>query len=195
MWHLPGPGIEPKSPELAGGFSTTGPPGKSKSTNLDPVLFYFLETYSICITANSFKMQSPRPPPHSNEMPRSLPRTLKFESKALIFFFSSYTLKKPEVIGIKKKARLLNPGTSQVALMVKNLPANTGDIRDMGSIPGLWRFPGGGHGNPRQYSYLENPMDRGTLWAKVHRVTKSWTRLKRFRTRLKRFSTRTLNRY
>ena len=79
--------------------------------------------------------------------------------------------------------------------MVKNLPANTGDIRDMGSIPGLWRFPGGGHGNPRQYSYLENPMDRGTLWAKVHRVTKSWTRLKRFRTRLKRFSTRTLNRY
>ena len=84
---------------------------------------------------------------------------------------------------------------SQVALVVKNLPANTGDIRDMGSIPGLWRFPGGGHGNPRQYSYLENPMDRGTLWAKVHRVTKSWTRLKRFRTRLKRFSTRTLNRY
>ena len=72
-----------------------------------------------------------------------------------------------------------------MALVVKNLPANTGDIRDMGSIPGLWRFPGGGHGNPRQYSYLENPMDRGTLWAKVHRVTKSWTRLSNW-TELKR---------
>ena len=49
---------------------------------------------------------------------------------------------------------------SQVALVVKNLPAITGDIRDMGSIPGLGRFPEEGHGNPLQYSYLENPMDR-----------------------------------
>ena len=50
--------------------------------------------------------------------------------------------------------------TSQVVLVVKNLPANAGDIRDMGSIPGSERFPGGGHGNPLQYSCLENPMDR-----------------------------------
>ena len=60
---------------------------------------------------------------------------------------------------------------SQVALVVKNLPANAGDIRDMGSIPGLGRSPGGGYSNPLQYSYLENPMDRGVWWATVHRVT------------------------
>ena len=54
---------------------------------------------------------------------------------------------------------------SQVALVVKNLLANAGDIRDAGTIPGLGRFPGGGHGNPFQYSCLENSMDRGTWWA------------------------------
>ena len=47
--------------------------------------------------------------------------------------------------------------------MVKNPPASAGDIRDMGSIPGSGRSPGGGHGNPLQYSCLENPMDRGSL--------------------------------
>ena len=52
-------------------------------------------------------------------------------------------------------------GASQVALVVKNLPANAGDIRDMGLIPGLGRSSGGGHGNPLQYFRLENPMDRG----------------------------------
>ena len=59
--------------------------------------------------------------------------------------------------------------------MVKNLPANAGDIRNLGSIPGLGRSPGGGNGNPLQYSCLENPMDRETWWATVHGVTKSWT--------------------
>ena len=48
-------------------------------------------------------------------------------------------------------------GASQVALMIKNPPANAGDIRDMGLIPGSGRSPGGGHGNPLQYSSLENP--------------------------------------
>ena len=51
---------------------------------------------------------------------------------------------------------------SQVVSVVKNLPANAGDIRDMGSIPGSVISPGGGLGNPLQYSYLKNPMDRGT---------------------------------
>ena len=69
-------------------------------------------------------------------------------------------------------------GASQVVLVVKNLPANVGDIKDLGSIPGLGRSPGGGHGNPLQYSCLENPMDRGAWWAMVHGVTKSRTRLK-----------------
>ena len=52
--------------------------------------------------------------------------------------------------------------------MVKNLPANAGDVRDLGSISGLGRSPGGGHGNPLQYSCLENPIDRGAWWATVH---------------------------
>ena len=49
--------------------------------------------------------------------------------------------------------------------MVKNLPATAGDVRDVGSIPGLGRSPGGGHVNPLQYSCLENPMDRGAWQA------------------------------
>ena len=50
---------------------------------------------------------------------------------------------------------------SQVMLVVKNLPSNAGDVRDMGSVLGLGRCPGREHGNPLQYSYLENPMDTG----------------------------------
>ena len=65
-----------------------------------------------------------------------------------------------------------------MALVVKHPPANAGDIRDMGSIPGSGKTPGGGHGNPLQYSCLENPMDRGTWQAVVHRITKSQTQLK-----------------
>ena len=49
---------------------------------------------------------------------------------------------------------------SQVVLVVKNPPANAGDVRDLGLIPGSGRFPGGGHGNPLQHSCLENPMDQ-----------------------------------
>ena len=60
-------------------------------------------------------------------------------------------------------------------LVVKNIPANTGDVRDMGLIPGLGRSLGGGHGNPLQYSCLENSMDRGAWQATVHRVAQSWT--------------------
>ena len=53
---------------------------------------------------------------------------------------------------------------------VKNLPGNAGDLRDTGLIPGLRRSPGGGHGNPLQYSCLENSMDREAWWATVHTV-------------------------
>ena len=72
--------------------------------------------------------------------------------------------------------------------MVKNPPANAGDIRDVGSIPGSGRSPGGGYGNPPQYSCLENPMDRGPWQATVHGVTKSQTRLQRIRTQASAFS-------
>ena len=67
---------------------------------------------------------------------------------------------------------------SQMALMIKNMAANAGDIRDTGLIPGLGISPRRGHGNPLQYSCLENPMDRGAWRATVHGVTKSQTWLK-----------------
>ena len=66
-------------------------------------------------------------------------------------------------------------GASQVVLVAKNPPANAGNIRDVGSVSRLGRSPVGRHGNPFQYSCLENPMDRGTWWATVHRVATSQT--------------------
>ena len=65
-----------------------------------------------------------------------------------------------------------------MALVVKNLPTSSRDIRDLGPISGLGRSPGEGNGNPLQYSCLENPMDRGAWQAMVHEVAKSQTRLK-----------------
>ena len=56
--------------------------------------------------------------------------------------------------------------------MVKNMPADAGDERDVGSIPGSGKSPGGGNSNPLQYSCLGNPMDRGAWWATVHGVAK-----------------------
>ena len=77
-------------------------------------------------------------------------------------------------------------GLNQVAVEVNNLPANAGDKRDLGlipgSIPGSGRSPGGGHGSPLQYSCLENPMERGAWWATVQRVAKSQTRLEQLHT-------------
>ena len=57
--------------------------------------------------------------------------------------------------------------------MVKNPPSNVRDIRDAGSIPGSGRFPGGGNGNPLQYSCLENPLDSGDWRATIHGVAES----------------------
>ena len=65
-----------------------------------------------------------------------------------------------------------------MALVVENRPANAGDIRDVGSIPGLGRSLGGGHGNYSSILASEIPMDRGTWQATVHRVAKSRTQLK-----------------
>ena len=80
-----------------------------------------------------------------------------------LFFFLGYFL------------NLFFHWTSQVALVVKNSPANAGDIRDMGSIPEWGRSPGRGHGNLFQYSCLENPMDREVWQAKIHMVAQSQT--------------------
>ena len=64
-------------------------------------------------------------------------------------------------------------GAPQVALVIKNLPANAGDARDLGSIPGPRSSPGVGNGNPLQYSCLGNSMDIGAWWAAVLGITKS----------------------
>ena len=69
--------------------------------------------------------------------------------------------------------KLSNLRASQVAPVIKKPPANAGDKRDSGSISGLWSCPGGGRGNPLQYSWLENPMDRGAWRATVHGVAES----------------------
>ena len=64
---------------------------------------------------------------------------------------------------------------SQMALVVDSLPANAGDIRDVGSVPGSRRSPGAGNGYPLQYSCLENRMERGAWQATVYEVAKSWS--------------------
>ena len=112
----------------------------------------------------------------------------------LCFFLHPISLKDPDIISSLHQLGMLctliyslirqrladpcdTPEASQVALVVKNLLANAGDVRDTGLIPGLGRFPAGGHGNPLQCSCLVNPMDRRAWWATVHRVAKSWTQL------------------
>ena len=77
------------------------------------------------------------------------------------------------ILAIVNNAAMNKEG--EVVLVIKNLPANAGDIRDVGSIPRLGRSPGGGHDNPLQYSCLENPIDRGGWWAMGRWVAKSWT--------------------
>ena len=67
---------------------------------------------------------------------------------------------------------------SQVVLVVKNPPANAGDIKGAGSIPGLGRPPGKGNGYPLQYFFLENSMEKGAWWATIHGVSKSQTQLR-----------------
>ena len=68
-------------------------------------------------------------------------------------------------------------GDFQMALVVKNPPANAEAAGDIGSIPGLGRSPGGGNSNPLQYFCLRNPMDRGAWWATVHEVAQNRTQL------------------
>ena len=69
-----------------------------------------------------------------------------------------------------------------MALVIKNLFANAGDLRDVDSVPRSGRSLGGGHGYQLQYSCLQNPMDRGAWWITIHRVAKGQTQLKWFST-------------
>ena len=78
----------------------------------------------------------------------------------------------------KIQIKLLKDEASKEVLVVKNLPANVGDARDLGSILGSGRYPEGGHGNPLWYSYLENLMDRGAWRVTIYRVLKNQTQFK-----------------
>ena len=82
-----------------------------------------------------------------------------------------FRVQESEHIAVSKLKKDLR--ASQMELVVKNPPANAGDMKDTGSIPRSERSPGGGHGNPLQYSCLENATDKGAWQAKVYRVTKS----------------------
>ena len=90
-------------------------------------------------------------------------------SRGLYFIFS----KKRSKISDNNEGKPPNSSASQVVLVVKNLPANAGDTRDMGSIPGLGRYPGVGNGNPFQHSCLENSMERVPWQSTVHGTSKS----------------------
>ena len=79
----------------------------------------------------------------------------------------------PETCSIHKNLFASPQWASQLALVVKNPPANAGDIRDVGLIPGLEDPLEGRHGNPLQYSCLENPINRGAWWATVHGVARA----------------------
>ena len=84
---------------------------------------------------------------------------------------------------LKIRTYLSDPRASQVMQWCrKNSPANAGDTGDMGLSPGSGRYSGGGNSSPLQYSFLENPMDRGAWRATVHGVAESRTRLKRLHT-------------
>ena len=108
------------------------------------------------------------PPPGDLRNPGIKPRSPTLQADSL----PSEPPEEPHTLDTRPLSR-----ASQMALVVKNLPAKAGDLRNLGSIPGLGRSSSGGHGNPLQYSCLENPMDREAWWATVHGVTKSQTRL------------------
>ena len=78
----------------------------------------------------------------------------------------------------KRQGRHSHQASQVVLLVAKDLSVNAGNVRDLGSIPGLGKSPGGGHGYPLQYSCLENPRDRGACWATVHRAVKGQTQVK-----------------
>ena len=110
------------------------------------------ETQNISITTRTVVLafyKLPHPPTFS-----SFPPSLSSFSLELIY-------KVVLISAVEQSDSIIHLGASQVALVVKSLPASAGDSRDAGSIPGSGRCPGGGNGNPFQRSCLGNPMDRG----------------------------------
>ena len=115
------------------------------------------------------------PFPSAGHLPDPGIKPLSLKSLALSGGFFSTSANRKALIGITecKSSFPLYNWASQVALVVKNPPANVGDIRVVALIPGSGSSSGGGHGNPLQYSCLKNPVDRGVWLATVPRVTES----------------------
>ena len=103
------------------------------------------------------------PFPSPGDLPNPGNQPMSLMSPALAGGFFTTSTGGLGYVGKRKIAYV--DGASQVVLLVKSPTANARDIRDAGSTPGLGRFPRGGHGNPLQYSCLENPMERGAWWA------------------------------
>ena len=120
--------------------------------------------------------------PRGSSWPGLEPTSFMSPALAGRFFTTSATWKAQSIPLVFNKNNE-NINDSLVAQLVKNPPATeeiTCNAGDLGSLPGFGRSPGGRHGNPLQYSCLENPMDRGAWWAIVREVTKSWTWLSDF---------------
>ena len=142
----------------------------------------FLICLCFCVTSSSQSQSSQQDDPVSQATVRMWWGRIRGTHSAAVAGGKGFPLIKRHTIADFLKTRREfwdRVWASQVVLVVKNLSANAEDIRDTGSILGPGRSPGGGHGNPRQYSCLVNPMDRGAWRATVHGVAKSQTWLKR----------------
>ena len=129
----------------------------------------------------------------SHVQPSATPWTAAYQAPLPMEFsrqeyWSGVPLPSPINMAVFLKLIYSIPTSSQVTLVIKNLPANVGDIRDVGLIPGSGKSPGEGNGNPLQYSCLENPMDRGAWRATVHSIIRSQTQLKQLSTDLPKIS-------
>ena len=107
-------------------------------------------------------------------VPENNKRLLKWTSTLAPWVNISLSSRMPSEVCLRPPKRLI----AKVALVVKNLPAIAGAVREAGSTPGSGRHPGGGRGNPVQYCCLENPTDREAWCVTVRRVAESQTRLK-----------------
>ena len=144
-----------------------------------------LSYYSICIILNTYIFPQWFSQPWCNKSTSYFWRYNCFYielAKKFIRGFPLDSMGNPEwtFLPTQYTGKEKNHGVSQVALVVKKLSANAGDIRDGGSIPGSGRSPGGEHGNPLQCSCLENPMDRGAWWVQSiasQRIGQDWSDL------------------
>ena len=145
------------------GWAMRAPPAK---TELEWLARGHLETNPITI--------KPKTASHGAEqfswvpLPSCSPPGCPFPIKSLAL--SAHVCPRTIHFRVLDKSTVSGPGSCPPSC---NMSTNAGDIRDAGLIPESGRSPGGGNGNPLQYSCLENPMDRGTWWAMAHRVTKS----------------------